>query len=39
MKLKPDVQWHDGTPFTADDVVFNWEFLQSGDCVGHQRHL
>jgi hypothetical protein len=19
------VQWHDGRPFTADDVVFNWE--------------
>src|SRR5215472_3025102 len=25
-KLKPDVQWHDGAPFTADDVVFNWEY-------------
>ena len=25
-KLKRDVQWHDGRPFTADDVVFNWEF-------------
>jgi peptide/nickel transport system substrate-binding protein len=25
-KLKKDVQWHDGRPFTADDVVFNWEF-------------
>lgn len=25
-KLKPDVQWHDGTPFTADDVLFNWQF-------------
>src|SRR5712691_8396150 len=23
-KLKPGVQWHDGRPFTADDVVFNW---------------
>jgi peptide/nickel transport system substrate-binding protein len=20
------VQWHDGQPFTADDVVFNWEY-------------
>ena len=26
-KLKKDVQWHDGRPFTADDVVFNWEYL------------
>jgi peptide/nickel transport system substrate-binding protein len=25
-KLKKDVQWHDGKPFTADDVVFNWEY-------------
>ena len=25
-KLKKDVQWHDGRPFTADDVVFNWEY-------------
>jgi peptide/nickel transport system substrate-binding protein len=25
-KLKPGVQWHDGQPFTAEDVVFNWEY-------------
>lgn len=25
-KLKQGVTWHDGTPFTADDVVFNWEY-------------
>jgi peptide/nickel transport system substrate-binding protein len=25
-KLKKGVQWHDGRPFTADDVVFNWEY-------------
>jgi peptide/nickel transport system substrate-binding protein len=25
-KLKPGVKWHDGRPFTADDVVFNWEY-------------
>src|SRR5215510_14914648 len=25
-KLKRNVRWHDGKPFTADDVVFNWEF-------------
>jgi peptide/nickel transport system substrate-binding protein len=25
-KLKQDVQWHDGQPFTADDVVFNAEY-------------
>jgi peptide/nickel transport system substrate-binding protein len=25
-KLKKGVQWHDGKPLTADDVVFNWEY-------------
>ena len=25
-KLKRGVQWHDGKPFTAQDVVFNWEY-------------
>lgn len=25
-RLKPDVSWHDGKPFTADDVIFTWEF-------------
>jgi peptide/nickel transport system substrate-binding protein len=27
-KLKKDVKWHDGAPFTADDVVFTWEFAK-----------
>jgi peptide/nickel transport system substrate-binding protein len=26
-KLKRGVQWHDGKLFTADDVVFNWEYV------------
>jgi len=25
-KLKRDVKWHDGKPFTADDCVFNWVY-------------
>ena len=25
-KLKKGVEWHDGQPFSADDVVFNWEY-------------
>ena len=24
--LKKGVTWHDGEPFTADDVIFNWEY-------------
>ena len=28
--------WHDGKPFTADDVVFNWEYAgRSGDGRDH----
>ena len=26
-RLKKDVAWHDGKAFTADDVVFNYEFV------------
>jgi peptide/nickel transport system substrate-binding protein len=26
-RLKPGVVWHDGTPFTADDVLFTWEYV------------
>src|SRR5262249_38923397 len=25
-KLKQGVKWHDGEPFTADDVIFNWQY-------------
>ncbi|MDA9467098.1 peptide ABC transporter substrate-binding protein [Bradyrhizobium sp. CCBAU 53415] len=25
-KLKRGVKWHDGKPFTADDVVFTWQY-------------
>src|SRR5215475_1277259 len=28
-KLKKNVRWHDGQPFTADDVVFNWEYAKN----------
>jgi peptide/nickel transport system substrate-binding protein len=27
-KLHPGVKWHDGKPFTANDVVCTWELLQ-----------
>jgi peptide/nickel transport system substrate-binding protein len=28
-KLKRGVKWHDGTPFTADDVLFTWEYART----------
>ena len=28
-KLKQGVKWHDGKPFTADDVVFTWEYART----------
>src|SRR6266481_2632358 len=28
-KLKQGVTWHDGKPFTADDVVFTWEYSRN----------
>ncbi|MGI8875569.1 MAG: ABC transporter substrate-binding protein [Egibacteraceae bacterium] len=27
--LRDDVRWHDGEPFTADDVVFTFEYFQA----------
>src|SRR6516162_4743439 len=32
-KLKKDVKWHDGVPFTADDVIFNWEYAKNPDTA------
>jgi len=28
-KLREGVKWHDGKPFTADDVVFTWEYASN----------
>src|SRR5262249_22627404 len=30
MKLRPDVVWHDGKPFTADDVIYTLRAFGSG---------
>ncbi|HYY74886.1 MAG TPA: ABC transporter substrate-binding protein [Gaiellaceae bacterium] len=35
VKLRPDVVWHDGKPFTADDVIYT--FRQMGDA-SHVSH-
>src|SRR5262245_34231668 len=32
-KLKPGVSWHDGEPFTADDVVFTWDLLRDPEAA------
>ncbi len=32
-KLKRGVKWHDGKPFTADDVVFNWEYARTPETA------
>ena len=32
-RLKKGVTWHDGRPFTADDVVFNWEYVADPDTA------
>jgi len=28
-KLRPGVTWHDGSPFTADDVKFTWQIIMN----------
>ncbi|MGV1941345.1 peptide ABC transporter substrate-binding protein [Agrobacterium sp. 22-211-1] len=30
-KLKSDVKWSDGTPLTADDVIFTWKYCTAPD--------
>jgi peptide/nickel transport system substrate-binding protein len=32
-KLRPDVKWSDGTDFTADDVVFTWQYVSNPDVA------
>src|SRR5881275_2561178 len=42
-RLKKNVVWHDGKPFTADDVVFNWEYVMDSATaavsVGQYRDI
>ena len=33
-KLRDDVKWSDGEPFTADDVVFTYEAMEQEDNLG-----
>ncbi|MEQ4715491.1 ABC transporter substrate-binding protein [Nonomuraea sp. B19D2] len=31
VRLRPDVRWHDGSPFTADDVAYSLRYMSSPD--------
>ena len=36
-ELNPNVTWHDGTPFTADDVVFSFDATLAEDTLSPRR--
>jgi len=36
-RLRPDVLWHDGTPFTADDMVFSVQVNRDPDIPNANR--
>ncbi|MBB3810279.1 peptide ABC transporter substrate-binding protein [Pseudochelatococcus contaminans] len=38
IKLRPDVTWHDGAPFTAEDVKFTIETLANPSYPSPSRH-
>ena len=38
-KLKPGISWSDGKPFTADDVVFTWEYVADKATASTQLGL
>lgn len=37
IRLRDDVKWHDGTPFTAEDVKFNIELINNKDFRAGRR--
>ena len=37
VKIKSNSKWHDGTPVTADDIVFTIQTLQNGDFNSPRR--
>lgn len=32
-RLRPDVRWHDGAPFTASDLVLSWKIAQDPELL------
>ncbi len=35
VKLRPDVTWHDGKPFTADDVIYTLQEMNDAKHISH----
>ena len=35
LKLRPDVTWHDGKPFTADDVIYTLQEMNDAKHISH----
>ena len=38
VSLRPGVQWHDGEPFTADDVAFTFQYFRDIGGPGRYGH-
>lgn len=36
--LRPDVTWHDGEPFTAEDVAFSFQYYKDSGLPGRYAH-
>jgi peptide/nickel transport system substrate-binding protein len=36
-RLRRPLTWHDGTPFTADDVLFSWSAIMNPDLPAENR--
>jgi peptide/nickel transport system substrate-binding protein len=39
VKVRSGVKWHDGTPFTAEDVKFTYEYYRDGPQNRHSHHV
>lgn len=37
--IKDGIQWHDGEPFTVDDVKFTYEYYRDGPQNRHSHHV
>ena len=36
-RLRPNVKWHDGAPFTSEDVRFTWEAVKDPNFIGENK--